>query len=175
MLQCLRSWGGPTPIAQRRVTTPAQGPGHQVCRHTHATHACTQLPNTLGAPPTSTQATLLEWACAQAGGILGSGSRTPSPHRGASFQPVGGCQGGEQLVQRCQQHRATGVGGRTGGRGPSKAGSGDAGAQAPWAGLQAEGRAGAQMPGRACLGVQWLVQEQSRGPGGPRTCCHPGC
>ena len=120
VLQCLGYWGemwggGPTPVAQRRVTTPAQGHRHQVCRHTHATHACTQLPNTLGAPPTSTRATLLEQACTHAGGILGSGSRTPSPHHRASFQPVGGCQGGEQLVQRCQRHRETGAGGRAGG------------------------------------------------------------
>lgn len=95
-------WGGDPCLLPRDVSPPAQ-----VHRHTHATHACAQLPNTLGAPPTSSRATLLERACAHAGTIPGSGGRTLSPHRGASFQPVGRRQGGEQLVQRSQRHRET--------------------------------------------------------------------
>ena len=162
VLQCLGYWGelwggGPTPVAQRRVTTPAQGHRHQVCRHTHATHACTQLPNTLRAPPTSTRATLLEQACTHAGGILGSGSRTPSPHHGASFQPVGGCQGGEQLVQRCQRHRETGAGGRAGGERSIQGGRWGRRRTSPvgWASSRGMGRgpdAGSGMPGSPVAG-----------------------
>ena len=157
----VRGWWDPCPLP-RDVSPPAQ-----VHRHTRATHVCTQLPNTLGAPPTSSRATLLEQACTHTGAILGSGSRTLSPHHGASFQPVGRRQGGEQLEQRCQQRRETGAAGSAGGRGPSKAGGGEVGTRAPGAGLQAEGQARAQMLGHACLGVQWLAQEQSRRPGGP--------
>lgn len=161
-------WGGDPCLLPRDVSPPAQ-----VHRHTHATHACAQLPNTRSTahklPSHAPGAGVCTrrhhpglWgphAVPASWGFLPAGRQ--APRRGAACAKV----------PATQRNKGTG----SAGGGPSKAGGGEVGTRAPGAGLQAGGRAKAQVLGHACLGVQGLAQERSRRPGGPRACWHPGC
>lgn len=161
--------GGPLPAAQRRVTTSTSSQTHSY--HTRMHTASKHTRSTAHKLPSHDPGAGVRTRRHHPGlwgphtvpalwGFLPAGRQ--APRRGAACAKV----------PATQRNKGTGS---AGGGGPSKAGGGEVGTRAPGAALQAEGRAKAQMLGHACLGVQWLAQEWSRRPGGPRACCHPGC
>lgn len=161
--------GGPLPAAQRRVTTSTSSQTHSY--HTRMHTASKHTRSTAHKLPSHDPGAGVRTRRHHPGlwgphtvpaswGFLPAGRQ--APRRGAACAKV----------PATQRNKGTGS---AGGGGPSKAGGGEVGTRAPGAALQAEGRAKAQMLGHACLGVQWLAQERSRRPGGPRACCHPGC